>query len=179
MKSQIPILLELSSLKGERNSWEWLEQQSLCSLSRDNLTLYCLSRPAGSRENSPLFRELSLLRPCNSAWSIMSPREYWLAGWLVYWLIGEVGKELIDQCCLSALPFPHLLWDRVTLLWFLLGPKHTRDCWYINLSGLAGFFSDDSVLSPSLIEWLLATFRLSILRTEYLTISWMYLTIWH
>lgn len=164
-------------MKGTPES-DSVEQPGLCSLSRDNLTLYCLSRPAGSRENSPLFWELSLLRLCNSTWSIMSPREYWLAGWLVCWLTGEVWKRAYRPVLSRVLPSPTFFGTGLLYCDSYLAPN-TRDCWYINLSGLAGFFSDDSVLSPSLIEWLLATFRLSILRTEYLTISWMYLTIWH
>lgn len=118
MKSQIPVLFELSSLKDERNSWEWQCGADLCSLFRDNLTDFIACQGQLEAGGSHLCFESSLLRLCHSAWSIMSPQRVLigcLVSLLIGWLIGEDWKRAYRPV--------------LSLLWFLLGPKHTRGCW--------------------------------------------------
>lgn len=120
MKSQIPVLFEMSSLKDERNSWEWQcgRAACLCSLFRDNLTDFIVCQGQLEAGRSYLCFESSLLRLCNSTWSIMSPQRVlvgWLVDLLIGWLIGEDWKRAYRPV--------------LSLLWFLLGPKHTWGCW--------------------------------------------------
>lgn len=113
MKSQIPILLELSSLKDERNSWEWQCGVAECLLPLQGQpdTLLPVKASWKQWEVTFVLRALSLgfatgLEHNESQRVLIG----WLVGLLIDWLIGEDLKRayrpVLSQC--ASIPPPSL-----------------------------------------------------------------------